>query len=41
MFAPLSGSTEDAATGSAATPLAALLLSLGKDQERRFEIVQE
>jgi trans-2,3-dihydro-3-hydroxyanthranilate isomerase len=40
MFAPLSGSTEDAATGSAATPLAALLLSLGKDQERRFEIVQ-
>ena len=40
MFAPLSGSTEDAATGSAATPLASLLLSLGKDQKRRFEIVQ-
>ena len=29
MFSPLSGTVEDAATGSAATPLAALLLSLG------------
>src|SRR6185437_950845 len=28
MFSPLSGTVEDAATGSAATPLAALLLSL-------------
>jgi trans-2,3-dihydro-3-hydroxyanthranilate isomerase len=40
MFAPLSGTIEDAATGSAATPLAALLLSLGKDSERRFDITQ-
>ena len=31
MFSPLSGTTEDPATGSAATPLAALLLSLGGD----------
>ena len=31
MFSPLSGTIEDPATGSAATPLAALLLSLGKD----------
>jgi trans-2,3-dihydro-3-hydroxyanthranilate isomerase len=40
MFSPLSGTVEDAATGSAATPLAALLLSLGKDAEGRYEIVQ-
>jgi trans-2,3-dihydro-3-hydroxyanthranilate isomerase len=40
MFSPLSGTIEDAATGSAATPLAALLLSLGKDSERRYDIVQ-
>jgi trans-2,3-dihydro-3-hydroxyanthranilate isomerase len=40
MFSPLSGTTEDAATGSAATPLAALLLSLTKDTERRYEITQ-
>jgi trans-2,3-dihydro-3-hydroxyanthranilate isomerase len=40
MFSPLSGTTEDAATGSAATPLAALLLSLIKDTERRYEIIQ-
>jgi trans-2,3-dihydro-3-hydroxyanthranilate isomerase len=40
MFSPLSGTVEDAATGSAATPLAALLLSLGKDTEGRYEIVQ-
>ena len=40
MFSPLSGTIEDAATGSAATPLAALLLSLGKQSESRYEIVQ-
>jgi len=40
MFSPLSGTIEDPATGSAATPLAALLLSLGKDSERKFDIVQ-
>ncbi|MBS0521787.1 MAG: PhzF family phenazine biosynthesis protein [Proteobacteria bacterium] len=40
MFSPLSGTIEDPATGSAATPLAALLLSLTSDPERRFEIVQ-
>jgi trans-2,3-dihydro-3-hydroxyanthranilate isomerase len=40
MFSPLSGTVEDAATGSAATPLAALLLSLTKDQERRYDITQ-
>jgi trans-2,3-dihydro-3-hydroxyanthranilate isomerase len=40
MFSPLSGTVEDAATGSAATPLAALLLSLTGDQERRYDIVQ-
>jgi trans-2,3-dihydro-3-hydroxyanthranilate isomerase len=40
MFSPLSGTVEDPATGSAATPLAALLLSLGKQAEGRYEIVQ-
>lgn len=40
MFSPLSGTIEDAATGSAATPLAALLLSLTKDREQRYGIVQ-
>ena len=40
MFSPLSGTIEDPATGSAATPLAALLLSLTKDSERRYEITQ-
>ncbi len=40
MFSPLSGTIEDAATGSAATPLAALLLSLGKESEARYEIAQ-
>ena len=40
MFSPLSGTIEDAATGSAATPLAALLLSLGKESEGRYDIVQ-
>jgi trans-2,3-dihydro-3-hydroxyanthranilate isomerase len=40
MFSPLSGTIEDAATGSAATPLAALLLSLTKASERRYDITQ-
>ena len=40
MFSPLSGTVEDAATGSAATPLAALLLSLTAGQERHYDIVQ-
>ena len=38
MFSPLSGTIEDAATGSAATPLAALLCQLGMGE--RFEITQ-
>lgn len=40
MFSPLSGTIEDPATGSAATPLAALLLSLTPDSERRYDVVQ-
>jgi trans-2,3-dihydro-3-hydroxyanthranilate isomerase len=40
MFSPLSGTVEDAATGSAATPLAALLLSLGTQQMHRYDITQ-
>lgn len=40
MFSPLSGTIEDPATGSAATPLAALLLSLTKDSARRYDVVQ-
>jgi trans-2,3-dihydro-3-hydroxyanthranilate isomerase len=40
MFSPLSGTIEDAATGSAATPLAALLLSLTEDNEARYDITQ-
>ena len=40
MFSPLSGTIEDAATGSAATPLAAILLSLTTDSEQRYSIVQ-
>jgi trans-2,3-dihydro-3-hydroxyanthranilate isomerase len=40
MFSPLAGTIEDAATAVAATPLAALLLSLTKDSERRYELVQ-
>jgi len=40
MFSPLSGTIEDPATGSAATPLAALLLSLTQDTERRCDIAQ-
>jgi trans-2,3-dihydro-3-hydroxyanthranilate isomerase len=40
MFSPLSGTIEDPATGSAATPLAALLLSLTQESERRYDVVQ-
>jgi trans-2,3-dihydro-3-hydroxyanthranilate isomerase len=40
MFAPLGGTFEDPATGSAATPLAALLLSLSGTSEARYDIVQ-
>lgn len=40
MFSPLSGTIEDAATGSAATPLVALLLSLSGAEEGRWEISQ-
>jgi len=40
MFSPLSGTIEDPATGSAATPLVALLLSLTQDKERDYLIVQ-
>jgi len=40
MFSPLSGTIEDAATGSAATPLAALLLSLTGDAAGQYDIVQ-
>jgi trans-2,3-dihydro-3-hydroxyanthranilate isomerase len=40
MFAPLHGTEEDAATGSAATPLAALLLSLSSEAAARLDIRQ-
>jgi trans-2,3-dihydro-3-hydroxyanthranilate isomerase len=40
MFAPLAGTFEDPATGSAATPLAALLLSLTTADELRVDIHQ-
>ena len=40
MFSPLSGTIEDAATGSAATPLVALLLSLGAADKARYDITQ-
>jgi len=40
MFAPVAGTWEDPATGSAATPLAALLLSLGTDSRVSYEIAQ-
>jgi len=40
MFAPLGGTFEDAATGSAAGPLGALLLSLSADRELRLDIHQ-
>jgi trans-2,3-dihydro-3-hydroxyanthranilate isomerase len=40
MFAPLSGTFEDAATGSASATLGALLLSLTGDAERAYDITQ-
>jgi trans-2,3-dihydro-3-hydroxyanthranilate isomerase len=40
MFAPLSGTIEDPATGSANAALAAFLLSLGRESETQFEIAQ-
>lgn len=40
MFAPLAGTVEDPATGSAATPLAALLLSHTSAESATFDIVQ-
>ncbi|HLZ75063.1 PhzF family phenazine biosynthesis protein [Phenylobacterium sp.] len=40
MFAPLSGTFEDAATGSASATVGALLLSLSADAEGRYEITQ-
>jgi trans-2,3-dihydro-3-hydroxyanthranilate isomerase len=40
MFAPLGGTVEDAATGSAATPLAALLLRLSGVESASFDITQ-
>lgn len=40
MFAPLSGTWEDAATGSANATLGALLLSLGDDDAIDFEVSQ-
>jgi trans-2,3-dihydro-3-hydroxyanthranilate isomerase len=40
MFAPLAGTVEDPATGSANTPLAALLLKLAGAERRSYDIVQ-
>jgi trans-2,3-dihydro-3-hydroxyanthranilate isomerase len=40
LFSPLSGTIEDPATGSAATPLAALLLSLERRDRERYPVVQ-
>lgn len=40
MFAPIVGTWEDPATGSAATPLAALLLSLSGRERDRYEVRQ-
>ncbi|NYE93892.1 trans-2,3-dihydro-3-hydroxyanthranilate isomerase [Psychromicrobium silvestre] len=40
MFAPLSGTPEDPATGSANTPLAGLLYSLSGGKESEFDVVQ-
>lgn len=40
MFAPLAGTWEDPATGSASATLAALLLSLDGGDEARFELAQ-
>ena len=40
MFAPLAGTWEDPATGSANAALAALLLSLGREDKLEFQAVQ-
>lgn len=40
MFAPLAGTIEDPATGSANAPLAGLLLSLGNEEEATYQIHQ-
>ncbi len=40
MFAPIAGTWEDPATGSASAPLGALLLSFTKDESRSFDIIQ-
>ena len=40
MFAPLAGTFEDPATGSANAPLAALLLSLTTDAQCSFDVIQ-
>ncbi|MFC3070225.1 PhzF family phenazine biosynthesis protein [Phenylobacterium soli] len=40
MFAPLAGTWEDPATGSANAPLAGLLLSLSGEESARFEVTQ-
>jgi trans-2,3-dihydro-3-hydroxyanthranilate isomerase len=40
LFAPMAGIIEDPATGGAATPLAALLLSLSDDETASYEIAQ-
>jgi len=40
MFSPLAGTWEDAATGSAATPLAGLLLSLSSAESGAWDITQ-
>jgi trans-2,3-dihydro-3-hydroxyanthranilate isomerase len=40
MFSPLTGTWEDAATGSANATLGALLLSLGGDETARFDVRQ-
>jgi trans-2,3-dihydro-3-hydroxyanthranilate isomerase len=40
MFAPLGGTFEDAATGSAAAPLSALLLSLSGQAQHALDVVQ-
>ena len=40
MFSPLAGTPEDAATGSAATPLAGFLLHLSGGENAAFDIVQ-
>jgi trans-2,3-dihydro-3-hydroxyanthranilate isomerase len=40
MFAPLAGTFEDAATGSANAPLGGLLLKLSREKEARYTVIQ-